>query len=114
MIPDVISIINSWIVGRHFQKKSEENMEEAVEELKSHVTAEVTRLLEPLLKKASSEQRASVMSTVENSTTAIVNEYISTVVKPFSLRGSAEMQGPNTNITDSSDGEGVGPKRSAG
>ena len=99
---DPVGFINSWIVGRHFYKKGSEDLAEAKEELKDYVDKALKRTIDPLLKRASPEQREAIMSTVENSTAAIVHTYMATIVGPSTV-GSTEPSGA-PNVIDPSTG----------
>ena len=94
IIPDIAGIVNSWWVARHFYKKSSEDMAGAFEDLKADLSAKLTRMLEPLLKQASQEQRATMMSTVESTTAALVRTYIKSVHEPFSMKATVETKAP--------------------
>ena len=112
---DPIGAANTWIAARHFYKKSSDDLAGAVEELKDYFHAEFMRMVDPLLKHASTEQRETIMSTVENSTTALVNAYMSTVKEPFSMTGSAETSVPPKVIDSSAkEPEDMGPGRTGG
>lgn len=115
MLPDIAGIINSWIAGKHFYKKSSEDLAGAVEELKDFVRTELERSMGSLLKSASPEQRATVMSTVETTTSAIIDTYMSTMKEPFSMKATVETSvAPKIIDPSTEEPEDMGPGRTGG
>lgn len=87
IFPDILGIANSWIIAKHYDKKSSKERAEMEQRLKEYLDRRLESYLKPFMQNATSEQKAEIQSTVRSSTTAIIEILKGTIEGTSNLTG---------------------------